>query len=379
MKKYTIEILHKIAEQRKGKCLDNEYKNYSHKIRWQCEKGHIWKAPTRDIAAGRSWCKKCSVINRSFSIEVAHQEAKKNQGICLSKKYKNSNVPLKWKCKNNHIFYSRLSSVRSGTWCIECCRDSLKINTFKKCKKVAQKIGIKCLSTRYEGVNSPMKWQCGTCTHIWETTYQAIAVAGRTGNKACPACYVIKNKKGHNIELCHKYAQQRDGQCLTKTYKDQYTKMKWECKEGHQWKTQFKQIKIGRWCPHCAELKRKCKGQSITRNFFEKFFKVQFKSVFPSWLINPETKRKMEIDGFNKELGIGFEYQGFQHYKFVKFIHGTRKKFIQQQQRDKIKVQTFKEKGLKLIIIKEFNTNWTLARIESYLKDELQRQLNQPD
>jgi len=59
----------------------------------------------------------------------------------------------------------------------------------------------------------------------------------------------------------------------------------------------------------------------------------------------------MELDGYNKELEIAFEYQGGQHYKFVKGFHKTKENYFKLVERDKLKQEVCKEHNIDLIII----------------------------
>ena len=58
----------------------------------------------------------------------------------------------------------------------------------------------------------------------------------------------------YNIKDCLYIANSKDGKCLSLQYKSTTTKMKWECKEGHQWETTFKIIKKNTWCPDCSKI-----------------------------------------------------------------------------------------------------------------------------
>ena len=56
----------------------------------------------------------------------------------------------------------------------------------------------------------------------------------------------------------------------------------------------------------------------------------------------------LELDCFNEDLKLAFEYQGTQHYKPVR-RWGGKKAFEKQQYRDEIKRQKCKELGIRLI------------------------------
>jgi hypothetical protein len=72
--------------------------------------------------------------------------------------------------------------------------------------------------------------------------------------------------------------------------------------------------------------------------------------VRPSWLKFGENKA-LELDGYNAELKIAFEYQGPQHYKRVPHFQKTDEEFNKQLEYDKLKADKCKERGITLYII----------------------------
>lgn len=59
---------------------------------------------------------------------------------------------------------------------------------------------------------------------------------------------------------------------------------------------------------------KRSKGEAACAKALEKFYGKPFPRVKPAWLVNPKTKRRLELDCYNKELGIALEYQGEHHY-----------------------------------------------------------------
>ena len=55
----------------------------------------------------------------------------------------------------------------------------------------------------------------------------------------------------YTIQDMRDLAAARDGKCLSTEYKNQKTKLLWECDQGHRWETSASNIKKGTWCPHC--------------------------------------------------------------------------------------------------------------------------------
>ena len=62
----------------------------------------------------------------------------------------------------------------------------------------------------------------------------------------------------------------------------------------------------------------------------------------PEWLRSPLTGRPLELDGYNQDLKVAFEYQGPYHYQLGD---------TSQKRRDEIKVQKCTENNVILIRI----------------------------
>ncbi|PEM61052.1 hypothetical protein CN613_28010, partial [Bacillus pseudomycoides] len=66
---------------------------------------------------------------------------------------------------------------------------------------------------------------------------------------------------------------------------------------------------------------------------------------------NREVLDGYELDGFNEEQKIAFEYHGVQHYEYIEFFHKEERQFKEQKQKDRMKRKMCKEKGIKLITV----------------------------
>ncbi|MCP4130363.1 MAG: hypothetical protein GY754_05230 [bacterium] len=61
-KEYCVEALESmklLARKNGGECLSKTYSTSSTKMKWQCERGHVWEAIPNSVKQG-SWCRKCS-------------------------------------------------------------------------------------------------------------------------------------------------------------------------------------------------------------------------------------------------------------------------------------------------------------------------------
>ena len=78
------------------------------------------------------------------------------------------------------------------------------------------------------------------------------------------------------------------------------------------------------------------KYEQRCRQIFQNIFQKSFPSVRPKFL-KRANGRCLELDGWNPELGLAFEYNGIQHYKLAPRFHKTHEDFKQQLQRDREK------------------------------------------
>lgn len=77
----------------------------------------------------------------------------------------------------------------------------------------------------------------------------------------------------------------------------------------------------------------------------QNIFLKPFPSVRPKWL------GWLELDGYNEELGIAFEYQGLQHYELCYYNRYSEQELKNIQERDAVKKITCQRKGILLICV----------------------------
>jgi len=161
-------------------------------------------------------------------------------------------------------------------------------------------------------------------------------------------CY-NKRDPENQLERLRKYCKSKNGKLLSDNYIGSLNKYKCECKLKHVFETTFNHLLDSKsWCPICAQ-DNNLVGEELTRTIFESIFNKEFVKIFHEKLINPETNRKLQLDGFNKELNLAFEYQGYQHFIFPNHFHKTKDRFLNRIKVDKIKRKLCQDNNIVLI------------------------------
>lgn len=89
--------------------------------------------------------------------------------------------------------------------------------------------------------------------------------------------------------------------------------------------------------------------EALCRALLETLLQMKLPKVRPKWLVNPTTKRSLELDMYNERHRIAFEYDGAQHDVFVPHFHANEHHFEYRRLLDKLKTELCREAGVKLI------------------------------
>ena len=320
VKRLTIQEMRRAANERGGKCLSNKYVNVTTKLKWECAQGHTFQMRPAGVRNGQWCPRCSDGIServcRAHFQQVFGERFPKSRpkwlrnsdgnlmeldGYCKSLRlafehqglqhYKHvkawmSKADFKKRLKDDEqkvslcskngvrlvlvpeIFtLTKLEDLLQGIY-DECKR--LRVRTpagmrektidlsrawkssraesnFQIVKEIASGKGGTCLSEKYLHGQHKLEFKCQK-NHVWKMASAAI-IAGQW----CPEC---SGNRPLTIDSMHDLAQVNGGRCLSRTYKNNHTKLKWECSEGHRFSTTPKDVKNGVWCPRCSGVAR---------------------------------------------------------------------------------------------------------------------------
>lgn len=103
-----------------GECLDEQYLGTHRHHRFRCSEGHEWAVKAGNILRG-SWCARCGIDQQRLTIEDAKRVARERGGVCLSDEYVNARSKLTWQCHRGHVWQANFDNVKNKSkWCPNC-------------------------------------------------------------------------------------------------------------------------------------------------------------------------------------------------------------------------------------------------------------------
>ena len=355
------------AQAKGGECLSEEYVYSRGRLEWKCKKKthDSWLATYDSVVNHGSWCRKCANeknaenYKNKNALDLAKKYAQSKGGECLSTEYINTKTKLEWKCSNSeheswvadfeHI-------VKRNSWCPKCSGRFSKNEQLEKAKKLALNKNGLCLSNLFKTVDDKLIWKCSNSEHeSWEATFSQV----KKGSW-CPKCAGFYSKEEGLIRAAN-YVESKGGKCLSEKYIKAQNLLTWQCAEKHTWDATYASVVLnGSWCPICSVYYYK---EHVVREILEYLLGIKLEKEKPIWNINPKTKKRLELDGYNTKSRIAFEFQGKQHYEDGVF-YNDEIKFSEIQYRDEVKLLNCEKNGVILLIIDD---NFSLKQQEEFL------------
>jgi len=237
-------------------------------------------------------------------------------GILLDKEYIAAKSKLRVRCGHGHEFKISYDHLKRGDWCRNCGNDASATKRIPYTPEWLSKWAFRhhggaCLAAAPTSTHTKVAWQCSNESHEpFESSISNVIHNGAW----CPACWNARRQPPQPPiprERVERIVQKRGGEIvkLLSKWKGAKTRMTVRCANGHEWAVATANLVYANsWCPECLH-----KGERIVRAIFEATFTRKFPKSKPEWL-RSNSGHKLELDGYNKQLRIAFEYQGPHHY-----------------------------------------------------------------
>lgn len=148
--------------------------------------------------------------------------------------------------------------------------------------------------------------------------------------------------KSHTIEFVKEMAKTKNCTLLSTKYKNQKQKLEFQCSEGHVFHKDFdKMLNQNQGCPICV--------RGISEELCRYVLETSFNKKFNKTMFNFKN-HTLELDGYNEEHKIAFEYNGRQHYELTTMIK-TNEELERRKYLDTLKLEYCHINNIKLIII----------------------------
>ena len=357
------------ARANKGRVLHDCLRDGDGYISIRCARGHESKVNPFNIANG-VWCgeqnspalaRELAVNEQICTLDKQKSKFKKfldKHGLkVVSGNYKNQKSKFLVSCGNGHEFEINFEPLPKRHPCLEC---RIKRKE-EEAKELIEEKGYNLLGIKIEKKEQIICHIACSEGHRWQSKLADI----RRGVR-CSECYFLfpdislanltKNQKEHLITEAIAPTVKKLGGTVHRSKIIDRNNGKTEymvdvsCENGHRWETSAYTIKKGHWCGDCNTYNVQ---ETICRALLEHITNKSFPKKRLGWLLNSRGK-KMELDGYNEELSIGFEYQGLQDYEFIEFFYNSEKKFKQRQKDDELKRKLCKRNKVHLIEIPYF-------------------------
>lgn len=316
-------------------------------------------------------------MNRKKDTGWLIKESKSNFGDLFDyslSKYVDAKTKVLFKCKKHNYTFHQLSNghLNSSYPCKHCLHehrhnmyvDGLELFQFK----IIEKFGDVFSFEKAIYVNQRTKI-CLICkAHNIEIIREPQVFLNGLG---CHVCLKEQKDIIRSEEILKKiqeFVLRLDGKCTSTVYIDNESKLDFECAEGHTFNKSWSAVNNSlRWCPKCSP--NKLIGETLARLILEHLLQLKFPSVYIKKM------EGLQLDGYNSNNKIAFEYQGYQHYTKGNHFHLNNNGYGSQLDRDRMKKELCIKNEITLIEIFEFDTI-RASRIEIFVnqvKEQLDR------
>ncbi len=285
-------------------------------------------------------------------------ESKLYFGDCLDyceSVYVDAKTKIIFRCKKHDFSFEQTSNnhLKSKHPCKFCLQESRReafsdgIDTFKNKIKSIYGDLFDFENVNYVNQRTPVSLKC--LKHNKLITKEPQVFLRGIGCDLCTKEESSANLSERTLNEINRFVSTLNGKCHSIKYVNNESKLDFECMVGHKFQKSWSEVKNSlRWCSKCSP--NRLVGETIARLMLEHLLKIKLPSLYIKEMDG------LQLDGYNYDHKIAFEYQGYQHFTDISHFHQNDKQFKDQLKRDHYKKALCKQNGIILIEIFEFRT-----------------------
>ena len=271
---------------------------------------------------------------KKLTYNYVKEYIKKKGYQLLSDDYVNTHTKLLIKCSKGHEYYARFNNFQQGAKCPICIGN--KKLSYNYVKDYIEKEDYKLLSKKYKNNKQKLLLKC-PIGHEYKISFSTF----KNSKHRCPYC--ADNIK-YTYEYVKNYIEKEGYKLLSDNYKNVCTKLLLKCPIGHEYEVSFAAFKNSKHrCPICWYESKSSKTEKELQNYIESLGYNIIRND-RTQIINPLTGKNLELDIWIPDKKKAIEYNGTYWHNKLNMI-----------KRDKIKVNQCKQKGIDLLIVKDYN------------------------
>jgi hypothetical protein len=295
--------------------------------------------------------------------EVSHLLTKLNLELVESLAEHRGRPRFRLRCLHGHVFDRSQLSLKVGYGCTRCAQgDGGRVRpaflTHADLATLAARQGGCSLHDGEIGSRMKLRWRCSVGHE-----FLARADNVRQGSW-CPSC---RNCERWTLQRVAQALQGRGITCLSApaSLGNNKSRLTWQCLQGHRWETSLVNIIYREsGCPYCQH-----RAEQYCREDFNELFGAEFPRVRPVWL-RPEGGQPLELDGYNANWRLAFEYQGAHHYEEVPYFKHGPQELARVVGRDAFKRERCDARGVTLLQVPRYPRDcFSEVRFKGYIEE----------
>jgi hypothetical protein len=251
----SIDEAHAIATERGGTLLSESYRRNSDQLKWRCHYKHVFDATLANIKKGK-WCPYCSssLSERIVRIYFEHLFGKKfpkTRPLWLVSK-SGSRLELDGYCEELRLAFEHQGTQHYKPFGSITLADVKRVQRRDAIKRrLCRKHGVRLVEIPQLHLVTPLEALASTIDK--KCRRHGIAIPPHRLAKPVPSnrAYLGDNE-GQILDELRAIATTRGGCLLDSVYAGRTSELYFRCKKAHAFRRSPKDILLGRWCPQCS-------------------------------------------------------------------------------------------------------------------------------